>query len=206
MDPLSLFLLFSFQLFLIVDPVAVVPIFISITKGNTKEERKRMAMTSIKVASIVLIAFLFFGGIALNYFSISMEAIKIGGGILIFFIGLEMIYGKYTGSELTESEKVIARDMDDISVTPLAIPLLAGPGAITTVLLFANQSQYFVDYFLMALGIIVVGILSYFIISRSDRILKLLGEIGTKVIIRVMGLFLVFLSVQSVINGVVALL
>ncbi|MGC9310401.1 MAG: MarC family protein [Candidatus Aenigmatarchaeota archaeon] len=205
-DALYILALFAVQLFLIVDPLAIVPVFLTLTKSNSRKERIRIARVSVVVASVVLLVFSFFGSWLLAHFGISINAVKIGGGLLLLIIGFEMVYGKYTGSELTEKEQHLATRMDDISITPLAIPLMSGPGAITTVILFSGSAGSASGYLIMILGIILVGIASYLIISNSDRIKKALGDIGTKVVVWVMGILIVFLATQYIIDGLSAVL
>ncbi len=201
-NPLGFFLTFLLQFFLIVDPIGSMPIFWSITRNNTQSERIIMIKKAVVVACLIHLVFALLGRYLLDYFGIKVSAIKIGGGLLLFFIGLEMLYGRTTRTEMDEKEEKVAIDMDDISVTPLAIPLLAGPGSITTVLLFSGMSISFLHYFALIIGIIIVLFLSYLILAQSERIRKFLGELGTKVVVRFMGLMLVFLSVQYVIDGV----
>jgi multiple antibiotic resistance protein len=207
MEPMiSAILVFAFQLFIIMDAVAIAPIYLSLTKSNTKKERIRIARISVLVASAALLIFAFFGSWIFAYFNISLTAIKIGGGLLLLVIGMEMIYGKYTGSELTEKEKNIAQRMDDISITPLAIPLMAGPGAITTVFLFSGSLGVSAGYLTLALGILLAGLASYIVLSNSEVMHKVLGDLGTKVVVRVMGLIIVFMATQYMIDGVSAVL
>ncbi len=195
-----------FQLFLIVDPVALMPLFLSITKSNTHEERMKIARTSSLVAVIILLTFALVGGFILSYFKISIDAIKIGGGMLLFSIAFEMIYGKLPGTKITDKEHNIAEQLEDISITPLAIPLLAGPGAITTVLLVAGNMQTGYHTAILSLAILITGLISYKFLTMSDRITNLLGVLGTKVLVRIMGLILLFIAIQYVIDGVKSVL
>lgn len=201
---IELFVLFSIQLFLIVDPIALIPVFMFITSTNSPEERVKMARIATAVASLVMLIFLFFGTYIIEYFGISVPAIEIGGGILLFLIGIEMIYGKYSGTNITESEKATAKDMEDVSIAPLAIPLLSGPGAITTVILFSNRLSGAEGFLSLALGILLIGALSYVCLAKSDRVTRFVGRLGTKVIIRLMGLIVVFIAVQYFITGISA--
>jgi len=196
------FLTFLFQFFLIVDPIGGMPIVWSITRNNTPRERISMIRKAVIIACLIHLIFALFGHYLLDYFGIKVGAIKIGGGLLLFFIGLEMLYGRTTRTEIDDKEEKMAIELDDVSVTPLAIPLLAGPGSITTVLIYSGMSHTFLYYLVLILGIIIVLLLSYVFLIQLDKITRFLGELGTKVLVRFMGLMLVFLSVQYVINGI----
>ena len=196
------FLTFIFQFFLIVDPVGCMPIFWSITRGNTRAQKKSMITKAVVIAFVIHLVFAVGGHYILDYFGIGMGAIKIGGGILLFLIGLEMVYGRTTRTEINEKEEKVAIELDDVSVTPLAIPLLAGPGSITTVLIFSGMSVSLSYYVALVLAIVLVLLVSLVILIQTDRITKALGELGTKVLVRFMGLMLVFLAVQYVVNGI----
>ncbi len=199
---LIFFLTFILQFFLIVDPIGGMPIFWSITRKNTHEEQVSMIKKAVIIATIIHLIFAIGGHYILDYFGIQIASIKIGGGILLFLIGIEMLYGRTTYTELTDKEEKVAIELDDISVTPLAIPLLAGPGSITTVLIFSGMSNSFLYYLTLILGIFIVLLLSYIILTQTHKITKILGELGTKVVVRFMGLMLVFLAVQYIITGI----
>lgn len=199
---IGFFLTFLLQFFLIVDPIGCMPLVWSITRKNTQKERIAMVKKAIIIACIIHLVFALAGRYLLAYFGIKVSAIKIGGGLLLFLIGLEMLYGRTTRTEMNEKEEEVAVELDDVSVTPLAIPLLAGPGSITTVLIFSGMSTSLVYYLMLILGIVIVLACSYVVLYQSERIRRFLGELGTKVLVRFMGLMLVFLSVQYVINGI----
>jgi multiple antibiotic resistance protein len=115
-----------------------------------------MIMKAVVIALIIHFVFAVGGHYILDYFGIGMGAIKIGGGVLLFLIGLEMVYGRTTRTEINEKEEEVAIELDDVSVTPLAIPLLAGPGSITTVLIFSGMSSSVPHYLVLLLGIMLV--------------------------------------------------
>jgi len=196
------FLTFILQFFLVVDPIGGVPIFWSITRHNTPQERASMVKKAIIIACVIHLVFVLAGQYLLAYFDIKISAIKIGGGILLFMIGMEMLYGRTTRTEIDEKEEKVAIELDDVTVTPLAIPLLAGPGSITTVLIFTGMNASWIYQAAIVIGIIIILLISYLILHHSDKVSKFLGELGTKVLIRFMGLMLIFLSVQYVINGI----
>ena len=198
----SFFLTFLLQFFLVVDPIGGVPIFWSITRNNTPRERASMVKKAIIIACVIHLVFVLAGQYLLAYFDIKISAIKIGGGILLFMIGMEMLYGRITRTEIDEKEEKVAIELDDVTVTPMAIPLLAGPGSITTVLIFTGMIASWLYLVAIVIGILIILLISYLILHQSDKVSKFLGELGTKVLIRFMGLMLIFLSVQYVINGI----
>lgn len=201
---IDLFIAFFIQMFIIVDPIAGVPVFLAITPDNSGEERRLMARRGCLVAFGVLVFFLLVGPPLVGYFGITPPAMRISGGILLFFIGLEMLYGRRSGTETSPRERRLAEAKEDISITPLAIPLLAGPGAITTALIFAGKARSFDHY--LALFLVLAGVLAltFVFLRQADQFMKLVGVLGATILTRIMGLVLAFLAVQYVVDGVTA--
>jgi multiple antibiotic resistance protein len=198
-ETLALLVSMVFQLFLIIDPIAALPVFITITKDNTRKQRRHMVQKAVVVALLVLVFFALIGNVLLSYFHISSAAVKIAGGILLFGIGIEMLYGRVTRTETTEHEEKEAIEKPDVSITPLAIPLLAGPGAITLVMLYSHIDNG--GRLLTIAALIIVMVASFIVLRASEHLVKVLGNIGIKVIGRVMGLLLTFVSAQLVLDG-----
>lgn len=190
-----------FNLFLIIDPVGCLPLFITITKSNTPAQRRKMILKATIIAFFVLSFFAIVGKPLLDYFGIGIPAMKIAGGILLFIIGIEMLYGRVSRTETTEKEEKEAIRKQDVSVTPLAIPLLAGPGAITAVMLFTGSAVGFSGVMLVILAILSVLVISYILLRLSGVILRYSGQLGVTVAARVMGLLLVFMASQLVVDG-----
>ncbi len=205
MESLGLFGAFALQLFLIVDPVAGVPVFLAITPRNSPEERRRMAVRGCLAAFLVLLFFLLAGPPLLRYFGIETASVRIGGGILLFVIALEMLYGRPTGTGTSRREERMAGAKRDISITPLAVPLLAGPGAIATCLIFSAQASA-ADWLALPAALATVLAITALLLRRADDLVRWLGDLGTAVLVRIMGLLLAFLSVQYVVDGVRAVL
>ena len=206
MDPVSLFFAFAVQLFIIVDPIAGVAVFVAITPHDTPEERRTMARRGSLVAFLVISLFLLFGSLVLGYLGIETPAIRICGGILLFVIALEMLYGRFTGTGTTPREERLAEVKEDISITPLGIPLLAGPGAITTALIFADYAESFLGWLALLGACALVFAVNYLFFRHADLLLKVIGNLGVAILVRIMGLVLAFLAVQYVIDGVQAVL
>lgn len=197
-------LLFSFalQLFLIVDPVAGVPVFLAITPHSDDLERRTMALRGCLVAFLVLAFFLLGGPVLVHWLGIGTPAVQICGGILLFVIALEMLYGRPTGTGTSPRETRLAGAKEDISITPLAIPLLAGPGAIATCLLFAAKASGPLAHLYLLAGAAAVFLVTYLLLAQAGTLARMLGTLGTAIVTRVMGLILAFLAVQFVIDGV----
>jgi multiple antibiotic resistance protein len=205
MESLGLFGAFALQLFLIVDPVAGVPIFLAITPRNSPEERRRMAVRGCLAAFLVLLFFLLAGPPLLRYFGIETASVRIGGGILLFVIALEMLYGRTTGTGTSRREERMAGAKRDISITPLAVPLLAGPGAIATCLIFSSQASA-ADWLALPAAAAAVLAVTALLLRRADDLARWLGALGAAILVRIMGLLLAFLAVQYVADGVRAVL
>lgn len=199
---LELFGSFLLQLVVVVDPVAGVPLFIAITPHADSAERRIMALRGCLAALAIVSLFLLCGPPVLAWLGISTSAVRICGGILLFAIALEMLYGRPTRTGTSPREERLAGAKDDISITPLAFPLLAGPGAIATTLLFAPQAATLATGFVLLTAAALVFLITLLILWRSETLLRLVGDLGATIVTRVMGLVLAFLAVQYAIDGV----
>jgi multiple antibiotic resistance protein len=199
---LEMFVAFAVQLFIIVDPVAGVPVFLAITPQNTRQERKTMAFRACLVAFLVVVFFILAGPFILAYFSIQTSAVRICGGVLLFVIAIEMLYGRRTGTGTSYREERLGEAKEDISITPLAIPFLAGPGAITTSLIFSEKVHALLSYLALLLSSVLVFSLTYLFLRWADQLVKFIGILGTTVFTRIMGLVLAFIAVQYVVDGI----
>lgn len=202
---LEQFIIFVVQLFVIVDPLAAVPIFLAITTHHTKTERRAIARRGCILGFLVIAFFLVVGPALLSYFGIGRSAVLISGGLLLFIIALELLYGNPTRTQTSSKEEQLAEKKEDVSVTPLAIPLLAGPGAIVTCLVFASQAASVISSLMLITGAAVVFASAYVLLHWADDLSRVFGVLGMKVAVRIIGLILAFIAVQYVINGITAL-
>jgi len=164
--------------------------------------RLNVAKESCRYAFLILLVFALLGGFILQLFGITIEAFRIGGGILLFLIGMEMIYARTSRTKLTATEKYESMDAEDISVTPLAIPMIAGPGAITTTSVLMNEAVGSIPDMVMILFAIIIAILlTYLMMIRSDTIVSRIGQKEFRAINRLMGMLLIAIAVQFVISG-----
>lgn len=198
---LGLLTVYVVQLFIIVDPLAGIPIFLAITPNKSKVQRRATARRSCVIAFIVIIFFLLAGPYLLNYFGIKTSAVRICGGILLFLIALELLHGRATSTGTTSREERLAEEKEDVSVTPLAIPLLAGPGAIATTLIFAGRATDMWSLLVLCEGAAIVFALTYLFFYWADELGKMVGALGMKIVTRIAGLLLAFISAQYVIDG-----
>ena len=196
-----LLLVFS-TLFVIIDPIAAVPTFLAITPHNTAQQRTRMAMVACSVVAIVLIGFATIGQAIFNLLGITMPAFQIAGSILLMLVALDMLRARQTETRETDEEKAAGIQKNDIAVTPMAVPILAGPGACSTVLMLHTQAQGAAQVAVLYACIVLVCVLSFGIFWLAARHARLLPPITLRVVQRLMGLLLAAIAVQFFLNGV----
>lgn len=195
----------AFVTFLVViDPIGLGPIFAAMTNGQSDSERRRIAVVGVSVAAGVLILFALVGPWLLQALNVSLEAFRIAGGVLLFLVAMDMLFAKHSGiSSTTAVEEREASQRSDIAVFPLAIPLIAGPGAIASALLMMTRAEGDLGAQLTVLGV-MLGVLLLVLLAllTSTVLFRLLGVTGTNVVSRVLGMLLAALAVQFVIDGI----
>lgn len=192
------------SLFVIVDPIGLIPTFLAITPQNTVAERSRMAWIASLTAFGILILSAVGGSWVFKIFGITIPAFQIAGGAILLFIAIEMLVGKRTGTKETAEEKSEGMTKEDVAVTPLAIPLLAGPGAITAVILLAGRSATVLHGMILGGVILLVCLLAFVILKAAAIHSKFLSVTAMKIITRLMGLLLAAIAVQFVLDGIQA--
>lgn len=193
-------------LFVVIDPIGLAPMFGALTRGGTPAYRRLMAFKGIGLATGILLVFVFTGDSLLEVMGISIPAFKLAGGILLFLVAIDMVFARQSGlRSTTVREQEEARFKEDISVFPLAFPLLAGPGALTTILLLVGEVRDDPWMFAGMLGVVLLVLLITLIaLLLSGYIMKILGVTGANVMDRLFGVILAALAAQFVIDGVVA--
>ncbi len=190
-------------LFVVIDPIGLAPIFAAITHGGTAAYRRRMAMRGAFIAAIILFVFVLGGAALLSALGIGMPAFQIAGGVLLFLVAADMVFVRQSGiRSTTEREQREAKQKEDVSVFPLAFPLIAGPGALTTVLLMSGkyaQQRYGTVVIIAVVSVVLVFALVALL--QAARIMRLMGETGANVVTRLFGVILTALAVQYVLNG-----
>lgn len=187
-------------LLVVIDPVAIAPIFLALTPGMDAKHRARIALRAVLVAGLVLAIFAFFGKAVLGFIGISMPAFRVAGGILLFLTAMDMLFERRT-KRREDSSEVEIEQHNDPSVFPMAIPLIAGPGAIASVILLVGEKPGG-EGLVAILGITAVILLIMYIMLRLSSVLeRAMGKVAINVVTRVLGMLLAALSVQFVLDG-----
>ena len=196
------FILLSFSsLFTLLNPIGTAPIVLSLTESLTSEEYNKVIKKSICVACFILLLFAIMGKIIFTFYGITVYAFKIAGGILFLRIGINMLEAKVSRTKSTPKESEEASGNDDIALTPIGIPLIAGPGAITSVMILSAQAISFEQKVIFYLNIIVTLLITFMILKLGKKLTKKLGTSGLRVIERIMGMILMVVAIQFIIDG-----
>ncbi len=194
-------LLASSSLFVIVDPLAVVPAFLAMTPTDTPEQRIRMARLACCVMAGVLVLFAAAGQLIFKLLGITMPAFQIAASIVLLLVALDMLRAQRSRVQETSEETAAGVEKTDIAVTPLAIPMLAGPGAISTAILLENRSESLTQRGALYLCIFAVSLASYLILRISARSARWLSPIAMNITVRIMGLLLAAVAIQFMLNA-----
>lgn len=189
------------SLFVIVDPVATVPAFLAMTPHDTPEQRIRTARLASVVMAAVLLIFALAGKIIFKFLGITMPAFQIAASIVLLIVALDMLRAQRSRVQETAEETMAGAEKSDIAITPLAVPMLAGPGAISTAIVLQSQAVGVAQYVALCVCIVGVALASYVIFRISARGARWLSSIATKVLTRIMGLLLAAVAIQFMING-----
>ena len=206
--PFALLCFTSF--FTLTNPLGTMPVFLTMTHGMTDKERQTIVRRATKerqtivrratiVSFITLMVFVFAGQFLFKFFGISTNGFRIAGGVIIFKIGFDMLQARYTPMKLKDEE--IKTYADDISITPLGIPMLCGPGAIANAIVLMQDSHTYAMKGILIGTIALIYLLTFFILRASTRLVKVLGETGNNVMMRLMGLILMVIAVECFVSG-----
>ena len=201
---LDLALTSTVALLVTIDPVGTGPIFAALTRGSDDTHRRRMAVKGVVIAAIILFVFAFVGEFLLRALGIGFPAFRIAGGILLLLLAIDMAFARPSGlRSTTPPEQEEASHKEDISVFPLAIPLIAGPGALTSLLLLMGRAQGAILAQAVVLGVLALVLLANLaVLLAAAKVSKLMGVTGVNVINRVLGILLAALACQFVIDGI----
>lgn len=193
------------SIFFLVDPFAAVPSFLSITAGDSPQQRARTAKRASLTCFIVLSTFAMIGGYIFKLFGLTLPAFEIAGGLILLLVGLEMMQAKRSPTQETQPETEEGIEKDEAGIVPLGIPMLAGPGAISTVMVL--MGPHFAMWRAVAIfgAITVTALISYIVLRGAERVSRFMGETGIRIMMRVMGLLLTAIAVQFFLNGLVHL-
>ncbi len=191
------------SIFFLVDPFAAIPSFLAITQNADSTRRKRMARKGAITCFIVLTTFAVAGQLIFRMFGITLPAFEIAGGLILLLIGLDMLEARRSPTQETLGDTEEAASKEDAGIVPLGIPMLAGPGAISSVMVLVGQAPSMLGWQMGAIlgSIAVTCAAAYFVLAAAGRVRQVMGETGIRILVRIMGLLLVALAMQYFVNG-----
>ncbi len=192
-------LLFFTSFFAIINPLGVMPVFMTMTADISESQRKRTAIKAVVTAFITLMLFALGGQLMFKFFGISVNSFRVVGGIIFFIMGYEMLHARI--SRIKVDEELVKKYVDDISVTPLGIPIIAGPGAITNAIVLMEDSPTLPLKLILLLAIVVTLLTTLFFLLGASKIIPLLGETGNKIMMKLMGLIMMVIAVEFFFAG-----
>lgn len=200
MDSLFEYALLAFtSLFTMVNPIGFIPLFVSLTQSLSAKEAKKVALKAVFVAFTVMMVFAFTGQFIFNFFQISVNSLRVVGGIIFFINGYDMLQAKFLRTK--DSQESNKDYVNDIAITPLAIPIICGPGVITISIVMMNDAQS-ISHIITLIAVIILILLITFLFAIGGRkILSMIGESGNKVLIRIMGLIVMVIAVEFLFSG-----
>jgi multiple antibiotic resistance protein len=190
------------SVFLTVDPIGSIPAFLAMGAHTSKERKRRIAKHAAWTCLLVLSVFALTGSVIFKALAITLPAFKIAGGILLFQIALEMVHSRRSQTQEVAEEREEGEKKEDFGITPLGVPMLAGPGAISAVVVLVGQSRFWWQSVPVFLSIVVTAIISFYVLVAGAWFQQHLGETGVRISIRLMGLVLAAMAVQFVLNGI----
>lgn len=205
---MELFILIFAALFSVINPLGTVPIFVGLTEDHSKKERKKISLlTSINVFVILLISF-YTGRYILEFFGISIESLRIAGGLIITASGFALLTGTFSKHKGMEKQKVKddAYQREEVSLTPLAIPMLAGPGSISLLIGYYEEFEFLFDRVVISFAIFAVCVATYFMLNGSHLIVKYIGASGINAISRIVGFIVIAIGIEYISTTILILL
>ena len=199
---IEFFVLCFSSLFALINPIGIVPIFISITEDYSKQERDKISAKSIIFAFAVLIIFALIGELIFSFYGITIHAFRIAGGILLFIISLDMVESKRTRTRTTPREEKEAENKEDIAYTPLGVPLIAGPGSIASIMILYSESISFNQKITLFSALTLVLLITFIIFRLSKLLSKKFGKSGLRIMQRIMGFILMVITVEFILKGI----
>lgn len=188
--------------FFVVDPVGVVPLFIVMTAHDSRDKAKAMALKACITGALLLIFFAVFGAFTFKLFGVTLPAFRVAGGLLLMLTALDMVRARPSATRTSEAETKEGAEKDDIAIVPLAIPLLAGPGSIATVMvLMAQNDGSFATPAAVIAAIVITFIVAWLMLRAAHHVRRVLGQSGIAIMQRVFGLILAAIAVQFVFDG-----
>lgn len=196
---ISFFLVVFTSFFTVINPLGVLPIFLTMTDGLDNVHRRNTAQKAMLVSFITLVLFSLSGQVLFNFFGISVHSFRIVGGIIFFMVGQDMLQARLQRTKVPS--KQVKEYVGDISITPLAIPMITGPGAITNAIVLKEQASGPIEVGAFYAGIFAVCLITLLLLVSANQILKVLGETGAKILMRIMGLIVMVIAVEFFLSG-----
>ena len=198
----TFFILAFSTIFTLINPIGLTAVYLSIVDHYESEEKSKIALKGTITAFVILIIFSLVGDVIFSFYGITVSAFKIAGGILFFRTGIQMLEARVSRSRSTPKEEEEAGTKEDIAYTPIGIPLIAGPGAITSVMILSSETPGWELRLVLFAVIALVLVLTYIIFQGADYLTQRFGTTGLRIVQRIMGLILMVIAVQFVIDGV----
>ncbi|OHT22015.1 MarC family protein [Edaphosphingomonas haloaromaticamans] len=199
---IELFISAFVTFFVVIDPPGCAPIFASLTAGATAAHRRAMAVRAVIVAACILLVFALFGEDFLRALGVSLDAFRIAGGIMLFVIAMEMVFEKRTQRREDRAEKILQEHVEDVSIFPMAIPMIAGPGSIASAMLAIGKSHGWVEGAVVLAAMGAILLLTLAALLAAGPLMRLVGQNVEAVVSRLLGVILAALAAQFVINGI----
>jgi multiple antibiotic resistance protein len=201
-DAIVAFALLCFtSLLAIINPLSAAPMYLALTDGYTAEHRRRTLRSAIVTAFLVLVVFALLGGTIFQLFGITIDAFRIAGGVIFFGIGMDMLQAKRSRGKATEEEEREATTKEEVGITPLGVPMITGPGAITTVMVLMTQATTGPRIAVVFGAVILVLAICWAVLTAAPRLMRFFGQTGLNVMTRIMGLLVTVIGVQFIIDG-----
>jgi multiple antibiotic resistance protein len=189
------------SLLAIINPLSAAPMYLALTDGYTPEHQRRTLRSAMLTSFLVLVVFALLGGTIFQLFGITLNAFRIAGGLIFFGIGMDMLQARRSRVKSTEEEEKEAATKEEVGVTPLGIPMITGPGAITTVMVLMTQAHTTAAVGVVFGAIVVVLAICFAVLSAAPRVVGFFGQTGLNVMTRIMGLLVAVIAVQFVVDG-----
>ena len=199
---LEFFILCFSSLFTLINPIGLVPIFISITQDYTKKERDIIALKAVIFSFFILVLFGVIGEFIFSFYNITMHGFRIAGGILLLKISFDMIESKRSRTKTTPKEEKEAEEKSEIAYTPLGIPLIAGPGSIASIMILSSESTNNNSIVSLIVALVLVLLITFLIFKISKSLSKRFGKLGLRILQRIMGLILMVISIEFILKGI----
>lgn len=199
-DYLTIWLLYFTSFITLMNPLGVMPVFLTMTSGLEGRQRRNTAIKASLVAFITLVIFAIGGQMLFNFFGISVAGLKVVGGVLFFVMGYDMLNARLSRIKITPEE--VSAYVNDVSITPLGIPMIAGPGSITNAIILMDQSKDLPSKLLLISTILAVCLITMVVLVSGVKITKVLGDTGNKVMMKLMGLIVMVIAVEFFFTGI----